>query len=82
MKTEQKRGRGRPRHSTSFASITLEELNKKFGPNDSIVVGRLFLEKGQVTRKLTPQSKDYIAGIGPAADSPDFSSTVEMTLQA
>jgi len=50
----QKRGKGRPVGATSFVTMTLAELNARFGPNETIPVGRLFLEKGVV--KANPQT--------------------------
>lgn len=40
-----KRGKGRPKGATSFVEITLQELNEKFKPQETIPVGRIFLEK-------------------------------------
>lgn len=80
-----KRKKGRPAGSVSFTNLTLAELNQRFKPEDSIPVGRLFLQKG----KLSPQTisdnvgaeiKARVAGevfISPATES---SSMVEMTL--
>jgi SH3-like domain-containing protein len=48
-----KRKKGRPKGSNSFTSVTLAELNARFGPNEVIPVGRLFLEKGVI--KTSPQ---------------------------
>jgi hypothetical protein len=41
---ETKLKRGRPVGSTSFTTVTLEELNKKFQSSDKIVVGKLWFE--------------------------------------
>jgi len=53
MNTHEKKRRGRPSGSVSFTSVTLAELNARFGPNETIPVGRLFLERGVI--KATPQ---------------------------
>ena len=47
---KQSRGRGRPEGET-FTGITLEELNKKFAPDQVIPVGRLFIERGYAKTK-------------------------------
>jgi hypothetical protein len=46
MNTNSKK-RGRPAGSVSFENVTLAELNARFGQDQVIPVGRLFLTKGQ-----------------------------------
>lgn len=45
-----KRGRGRPKNSKSFETITLAELNARFNPDQKIPVGRIFLSGKQVVK--------------------------------
>ena len=46
--TETKRGRGRPKGSTSCANITLEELSQIFSKDQVIPVGRKFLQERNI----------------------------------
>ena len=79
MNAEPKR-RGRPVGSASFTTLTLAELNQRFKPEDSITVGRIFLEKGRLDPKLINAVYKKIEDAASTAlqDSPK----VEMTLQA
>ena len=45
MQKENKKTRGRPSGSNSFASIDLKQLNKIFGQDSRIQVGRVWLER-------------------------------------
>lgn len=91
MNEQVKRKRGRPAGGVSFSNITLEELNRRFKPNDSILVGRLFLEKeiknkvirqaSEITGKTIKETTKSINEIHDAFSAPT-DSTVEMTLQA
>lgn len=76
MNAEPKR-RGRPKNSKSFTALTLAELNQRFKPDDSIMVGRIFLEKGVIGAKpqnpFLPSNNEI--------KSATSSAMVEMTLQ-
>lgn len=77
MNTNEKKMRGRPKGSNSFTGITLAELNAKFSQDQTIPVGRLFLEKGNVTQsKYTVEMKNPKVVTIPAADAPK----IEMSL--
>ena len=71
MNTKPKRGR--PSGSVSFATLTLAELNERFKPEDSIPVGRLFLEKGIASIKTPAKTT--------VPQPADTGPKVEMTLQ-
>lgn len=64
--TQAKRGRGRPDGSLSFTEVTLAELNAKYKPEDTIKVGRIWLEKGKtpvvVVKPQSPVTPDPFAG--------------------
>lgn len=48
MNTQTKRGRGRPKGSNSFQSVTLKELIAKYSEDTQIPVGRLWLNGSAV----------------------------------
>ena len=86
MNTEQtvKRGRGRPVNSVSFTNITLAELNARFGQDQVLPVGRIFLEKGGVSTQpikiISTNNQPRVVGLI-REDAPN-TPKVEMTLLA
>ena len=73
LKQPNKKMRGRPKNSLSFASVSLAELNAKFNPDQMITIGRIWYEK--VTK--TPASA---APISVSVETLEDGPKVEMTL--
>jgi len=77
MNTEQKRGRGRPRGSQSFVTVSLADLNAMFSSNDQIQIGRLWL-----TQQTPKTSNHKVSASKPVSQQATTANVapVEMTL--
>ena len=76
MQTQEKRGRGRPKGSNSFQSVTLKELIEMYSEDTQIPVGRLWLKNG-----LSPvKEMSVTVPVVPSVESPAPENRVEMTL--
>ena len=73
MNTQTKQGRGRPKGSYSFVAVTLEELNQRFSPKQTIQIGRVWLEQQTLPPSQTSPPNQFDVNL--VADEP-----VEMTL--
>jgi hypothetical protein len=46
--TPRKQGSGRTKGALSLVSVKMSDLAEKFGPNDLVVCGRIFVEKAGI----------------------------------
>lgn len=79
MQTEtqtEKRGKGRPKGSNSFVTVSLDELTKMFQNGDQIQVGRLWLQS-----KKPKQTTISVQQSSPVAQQTTEQPVVEMQLE-
>jgi len=77
MSDTAKRGRGRPKGSTSFVKVRLSDLNSQFGPNATICVSKKWLDGVGIEVEDLPAPSMVISS---STDEPDSEETIQFVI--